>query len=142
MTHWRRSPLRPVGIGLHAKLAKDFIEKKPPRMPATLTDSEYQHMALCVLDHIEALVDRWLDDDVIDIDTNRTGGLLELTFPNRSKIIINTQPPLHEIWMAAQSGGFHYKYSDGDWLNTRDNTGLLGALSACASEQAGISLRF
>lgn len=111
-------------------------------MLATLTDSEYHRMALGTLDHIEAQVDRWLDDNVIDIDTHRTGGLLELTFPNRSKIIINTQPPLHEIWIAAQSGGFHYKHVNGDWLNTRDNTELLDALSVCASEQAGITLRF
>ena len=111
-------------------------------MLATLTDSEYHRLALDTLDHIEAQVDRWLDDNVIDIDTHRTGGLLELTFPNRSKIIINTQPPLHEIWVAARSGGFHYKYANGSWLNTRDSTELLGTLSACASEQAGISLRF
>jgi CyaY protein len=77
-----------------------------------------------------------------DIDFENAGEILELEFANRSKIIINTQPPLHEIWMAAQSGGFHYKYTNGSWLNTRDNTELLGALSACASEQAGISLRF
>jgi CyaY protein len=52
---------------------------------------------MTVFDRIEAQLDRWLDQGVIDIDAHRTGGLLEMTFPNRSKIIINTQPPLQEI---------------------------------------------
>lgn len=107
-----------------------------------LTDSEYHTAAQATLDHIEAQVDRWLEQDLIDIDTHRTGGLLELTFPNRSQIIINTQPPLQELWVAARSGGFHYKHISGEWRNTRDHSPLLEALSACVSEQAGIALVF
>ena len=74
---------------------------------------------------IEATVDRWLQDDVIDIDTQRTGGLLELSFPNGSKIVVNTQPPLQELWLAARGGGFHFKLVDGRWLDTRDGQRVL-----------------
>ena len=81
-------------------------------------------------------------DDVIDIDTHRTGGLLELSFPDGSKIVVNTQPPLHELWMAARSGGFHYKYVQSHWADTRDGRDFFDALSACASEQAGKPFRF
>lgn len=91
-------------------------------MSSNLTDSDYHQLAMTVFDRIEAQLDRWLDQGVIDIDAHRTGGLLEMTFPNRSKIIINTQPPLQEIWLAAQSGGFHYRYTEGRWLNTREPT--------------------
>jgi CyaY protein len=93
------------------------------------------------LSGIEATVDRWLQQDVIDIDTARTGGLLELVFPNGSKIVINTQPPLHEVWMAARRGGYHYKYVEGRWLD-RDGREFFESLSACASEQAGLPLHF
>ena len=55
-----------------------------------------------VLQHIETTADRWLEDDVIDIDVHRTGGLIELSFPGGSKIVINTQPPLHELWLGAE----------------------------------------
>lgn len=109
---------------------------------SALSDVEYHARANAVLARIEATVDGWLQDDVIDIDTNRTGGLLELEFPNRGKIVINTQPPLHEIWMAARRGGYHYRYADGRWLDTRDGSEFFAALSACASEQAGRELRF
>ena len=107
-----------------------------------MTDLEYHDKASVVLARIEACVDAWLQDDVVDIDTQRTGGLLEMSFPNGSKIILNTQPPLHEIWLAARSGGFHYKFADGQWRDTRDGRELLQVLSACASEQAAQLLDF
>ncbi|MEY4754023.1 MAG: iron donor protein CyaY [Pseudomonadota bacterium] len=107
-----------------------------------LSDAEYQRLAHAVLARIEATVDRWLDEDVIDIDTHRTGGLLELSFPDRSKIILNTQPPLQELWLAARAGGFHYRCSGGQWRDTRDGSEFFAALSAQASAQAGQPLRF
>jgi len=107
-----------------------------------MTDLEYHDRTSAVLARVEACVDAWLQDDVVDIDTQRTGGLLEMSFPNGSKIIMNTQPPLHEIWLAARSGGFHYKFVDGAWRDTRDGRELFEALSACASEQAAQALRF
>ena len=107
-----------------------------------MTDLEYHAKTSAVLASIEARVDAWLQDDVVDIDTQRTGGLLEMSFPNGSKIIVNTQPPLHEIWLAARSGGFHYKFDGAAWRDTRDGRELFDALSACASEQAAQALRF
>ena len=110
--------------------------------PTPLTDSEYQRRTSAVLASVEATIDAWLEDDVVDIDAHRTGGLLEMSFPNGSKIILNTQPPLHELWLAARSGGFHYKFIDGAWRDTRQGREFFEALSACASEQAGQTLRF
>ena len=107
-----------------------------------MTDLEYHDKASAVLASIEARVDGWLQDDVVDIDTHRTGGLLEMSFPNGSKIVLNTQPPLHEIWLAARSGGFHDKFVEGAWRDTRDGRELFEVLSACASEQAAKPLRF
>jgi CyaY protein len=107
-----------------------------------LTDAQYHELTSAVLAGIEQTLDRWLQDDVVDIDTHRTGGLLELSFPNGSKIVLNTQPPLHELWMAARAGGYHYKYSDGRWRDTRDGSEFFAELSARASEQAGRRLQF
>jgi CyaY protein len=106
-----------------------------------MTDLEYHDRANAVLAKVEAHVDAWLQDDVVDIDAQRTGGLLELSFPNGSKMVLNTQPPLHEIWLAARSGGYHYKFVDGAWRD-REGRELFEALSSCASEQAAKPLRF
>ena len=108
----------------------------------TLSDRDYQARAAAVLAHVERTVDRWLQEDVIDIDTERTGGLLELVFPDGSRIVLNTQPPLQELWLAARSGGLHFRCVDGRWLDTKEQREFFEALSTCASEQAGKTLRF
>ncbi len=108
----------------------------------TLTDAQYHQLSSALLAAVEAALDDWLQADVIDIDSARTGGMLEMSFPNASKIVINTQPPLHEVWLAARSGGHHFKQRDGRWVDTKDGREFFDALSVCASEQAGLTLRF
>ena len=107
-----------------------------------MTDAEYQQQASAVLANVESTLDRWLQDDVIDIDSQRTGGLLELSFPAGSKIVINLQPPLHEIWLAARQGGYHFKHVDGRWRDTKDGAEFFERLSREASAQAGKALVF
>ena len=107
-----------------------------------LSDADYHRLASQVLASIEATIDRWLDEDVIDIDTQRTGGLLELVFPNGSRIIVNTQPPLHELWLAARDGGFHFRHAGGRWVDTRTGDDFFESLSRHATVQGGHELVF
>ena len=107
-----------------------------------LTGAEYLAKTRTMLDHIEAKIDAWLDSDVIDIDSHRSGGLLELSLPGGSKIILNTQAPLQELWMAARAGGFHFRYVDGLWLDTKTGAEFLSVLAAQASDQGGQRLSF
>ncbi|WP_374567268.1 iron donor protein CyaY [Ideonella sp.] len=110
---------------------------------SAFSDAEYLQRASAALAAIEAQVDRWLDEDLIDIDSHRTGGLLELALPNGSKLIVNTQPPLHEIWLAAKAGGYHFRLQpSGQWLDTRDGVEFFQRLSEQASAQAGKPLTF
>jgi CyaY protein len=111
-------------------------------VPTPLTDAQFHALAGAVLSSVESTVDAWLQDDVVDIDAHRTGGLLELSLPNGSKLILNTQPPLHELWLAARSGGYHFKHVNGQWRDTREGQEFFDLLSRCASEQAGLALTF
>lgn len=106
-----------------------------------MTDLEYSDHAEALLRNVEADCDRINDETDADIDNQRVGGMITLTFANRSQIIINLQKPLHEVWMAARAGGFHYKY-DGLWRNTRDQSEFFADLSRYTSEQAGQTLSF
>ena len=107
-----------------------------------MSDADYQRETGVLLARVETTTDRWLDDDTIDIDTQRTGGLLELAFPGGSKIIINTQPPLQEVWLAARGGGFHYRWVEGAWRDTRDGSEFFSVLSQHASAQGARPLNF
>jgi len=107
----------------------------------SLSDAAYHAKSHELLARIEAQVDAWLDEDVVDIDSHRTGGLLELSLPGNSKIVINTQPPLQEIWLAARSGGYHFKWDGTRWVD-REGQEFCARLSRSASEQAGQALSF
>ncbi|MDR7331055.1 iron donor protein CyaY [Roseateles asaccharophilus] len=107
----------------------------------SLSDADYHAKSHALLARIEEQIDAWLDDDVVDIDTHRTGGLLELSMPGGSKIVINTQPPLQEIWLAARSGGYHFKWDGARWVD-REGQEFLARLSSSASEQSGQALSF
>jgi CyaY protein len=107
-----------------------------------MTDSEYQNLAEALLSSVERGCDRINDESDADLDNQRVGGMVTLTFANRSQIIINLQKPLHEVWMAARSGGFHYKWDGGHWMDTKGHGEFFAHLSHCASEQAGQELIF
>lgn len=103
-----------------------------------MPDSDYLSRAEAVL----AAVERAVDEADADIELERSGNVLTLEFENRTKIIVNLQPPMREIWIAAKAGGFHYRFIDGEWRDTRTGTEFFSALTAYATEQAGEAVRF
>jgi CyaY protein len=106
-----------------------------------MTESEFLGLAEATLDAIEAALDRLNEQDMVDVECKRSGNVLEIEFiDNGSKVIVNSQAPMQELWVAAKSGGYHYKRVGGEWRNTRDNSELFEALSAMVSAQAGSSV--
>ena len=107
-----------------------------------MTDPEFMDRAEIVLKAVEACCDRINDSTDADIDNQRTGGMVTLTFPNRSQIIINLQKPLQEVWLAAKSGGYHYKFDSDQWLDTKGQGEFFASLTRDASAQSGLALEF
>jgi CyaY protein len=103
-----------------------------------MTDSDYLTRAEAVLTAIE----RATDDCDADIELERSGNVLTLEFENKSKIIVNLQPPMQEIWIAAKAGGFHFKFADGRWADTRNGREFFESLSEYATQQAGEPVQF
>ncbi|CAI8694185.1 iron donor protein CyaY [Burkholderia cepacia] len=106
-----------------------------------MSDTEYLTRAEAVLTAVERTVDTANDGDH-DIDLERNGSVLTLTFENGSKIIVNLQPPMKEVWIAAKAGGFHYRFIDGEWRDTRTGTEFYAALTEYATQQAGLPITF
>ncbi len=107
-----------------------------------MTDTEFMDRAEAVLRAIEASCDRINDESDVDIDNQRVGGMVTLVFRDRSQIVVNLQKPLHEIWLAARSGGYHFKFDGRQWMDTKGQGEFFSGLSRYASEQAGAPLRF
>lgn len=64
-------------------------------------------------------------------------GVLEIEFEDGSKMIINRHAAAKEIWVAARSGGHHFRHDGSQWRDTRDGSELFASVSRLASEQAG-----
>ena len=106
-----------------------------------MTDTEYLAHAEALLTTVEAGCDRINDTTDADIDNQRVGGMITITFANRSQIIINLQKPLQEVWMATKAGGFHYKFNS-DWRSTREGSEFFSDLNRYATVQSGMPLVF
>ena len=99
-----------------------------------MTDSEFEALTDAVLERIEQAIEA----SGIDADLqSKADGVLEVEFDNGSKIIINRHGAAREIWVAARSGGFHFRWDGSAWRDTRDGGELFAALSRLASAQGG-----
>jgi CyaY protein len=107
-----------------------------------MTDPEFMDHAEALLQTVEVCCDRMNEMDDVDVDNQRVGSMVTLSFPNRSQIIINLQKPLHEVWIAARSGGYHFRWQDGVWEDTKGQGEFFVTLSKDASAQAGLPLNF
>ncbi len=102
-----------------------------------MNETEFLTLAGAVLDSIESQADDWLSLHDIDVDASRNGNVLTLAFDSGVQVIVNTQAPMKEIWVAAPSGGFHYRYDGQLWQDTRGGPVLGEALSQIVSAAAG-----
>jgi CyaY protein len=102
-----------------------------------MDDKEFNSLAEAVLVRIDAA----LEASGADVDCQlAAGGVLEIEFDDGSKIIVNRHGVAKEIWLAARSGGFHFRWDGAVWRDTRDNAELMEKLSMLASQQAGESI--
>ena len=102
-----------------------------------MNETEFLARIDSILDSIEAQADVWFENLDLDVETRRQGHVLNLVFDNGHQIVINSQGPLQEIWVAARSGGFHYRFDVENWKDTRAGPDLHDALSRLCSEAAG-----
>ncbi len=85
-------------------------------------------------------IEEAIDDSGAEIDYDNVADILTLEFSNGSRIIINKQAPLSQIWVAAKSGGYHFDYDESTrlWcLNGDPDKNLFSQLSLYCTQQAG-----
>jgi len=98
-----------------------------------MTETDFLALAEEALAAIESAV----ESAGADIDSTRTGNVLTLEVADGSKIVINSQAPMQQIWVAARSGGFHFGRAGEQWRDTRDGSELFAVLSRIVSAQGG-----
>jgi CyaY protein len=102
-----------------------------------MEEHEFNALADAMLRRIEDAIEACGAD--VDLEV-KTGGVLEVEFADGSKVIINRHTAAREIWLAARSGGYHFRPAEDRWVGTRDGEELLAALGRCLSEQSGVAV--
>ena len=99
-----------------------------------MTESEFEALA----EEAIAALERALEASALDVDLETKGsGVLEVEFADGGKIVINRHTAAREVWVAARSGGFHFRYDGSRWRDSRDGSELFAALSRLCSAQSG-----
>ena len=104
-------------------------------MPGIMTESEFHRAVDAVLARVEASVE---NEEGLDVDLE--SGILTVTCPDDTRVIVNRQTPNREIWVAARSGGFHFTWRDGEWRDTRSGDELFASLARIIAAQAGVNV--
>ena len=99
-----------------------------------MDDSEFNRLADTALKQIETA----LEKSGADLDFSMvSSGVLEIELNDGSKIIVNRHSAAQEVWVAARSGGFHFRWDGQAWRDSRDSSELMSALSALITRQSG-----
>lgn len=98
-----------------------------------MTETEFLQRA----DDVLGAIERAVDATGADLECSRSGNVLTLELGDGSKVIVNSQAPMQQMWVAGRNGAFHYAWRDAGWYDTRDGSELFAALSRLVSAQGG-----
>ena len=102
-----------------------------------MNDSEFTNLVKTAFSRIQ----EGLEEADLDFE-EPADGIIEIEFEDGSKMVINRHNVAREIWVAARSGGFHFRHDGIDWHDTRDNTELFAKLAELIDSQGGIKVNF
>ena len=130
-------PFCPQPASAHASSTAVAAEARARIIPGIMNESDFHGAVDAVLRRIESAVEA---NDALDVDLE--SGILTITCPDDTRIIVNRQTPNREIWVAARSGGFHFTLREGAWRDTRSGDELFASLARIVESQAGERIDF
>lgn len=102
-----------------------------------MNDSEFIQLAETAFSRME----QGLEDADLDFE-QPADGILEIEFDGGGKMVVNRHNVAREIWVAARSGGFHFRHDGANWLDTRDGAELFAKLAMLIAAQGGGEVSF
>jgi CyaY protein len=98
-----------------------------------MKDADYHEL----IDTLFISIEEALDICEVDIDYEGAGGIMTLTMLNHTKIILNKQPPLQQLWVATKFNGHHFNYTNDVWIDERTGAEFFAFFDEAISKQAG-----
>lgn len=109
-----------------------------------MTDAEFLELYRQTLKSLEECVETAINEEDRDIDYESANDMLTLSFSNKSVAIISRQTAIHQLWLAARSGGFHFEYDParGTWVCTTTKRTLADMLEDICRSQGTVEMSF
>jgi CyaY protein len=92
---------------------------------------------IALTDRILDTIGAALDAAETDLDWSENDGVLTIECSDGSRVIVNRHVPNRELWVAAKSGGFHFRAEGGAWRDTKSGDELGAALEQVLHAQGG-----
>jgi CyaY protein len=102
-----------------------------------MNESDFHRAVDAVLARIERAAEA-----AESLDSDLESGILTLECADGSRVIVNRQTPNREIWVAARSGGFHFRFDGAAWRDTRSGEELFASLARILASQGGENVAF
>lgn len=96
--------------------------------------NETEFLAAAELE-LEKLADKL--ESAFDVDCTISGNVLTVELDSGAQVVVNTQTPMKEIWLASHLGGLHFALTDGRWTSTRTGETLLAAAERAVKSLGG-----
>jgi len=99
-----------------------------------MNETEFITISSALLENLASAIDQ----AELDCDCSFKGeGILEIEFDGGAKLIVNRNTPVREIWLAAPTGGYHFRLDGERWIDTRDGVSIGVRVSHLIKEQVG-----
>ena len=96
---------------------------------------------IALTDRVLETIGTALDAADNDLDWSENDGVLTIECADGSRVIVNRHLPNRELWVAARSGGFHFRAEGGAWRDTRSGEELATALERLLRSQGDAVVR-
>jgi CyaY protein len=95
-------------------------------------DKRYEQL---VVDAFRHVLDLFQDVDPDDADVEPSGDVIRIALRDGGRVVLNTQRPVHQLWLAGGQRAWHFSYDDvtGGWLDDKGRGELFAILRELTS---------
>lgn len=105
----------------------------------TLDETSFRALAGAVIDRVRAVVDAE-DPDLVEAVLE--AGVLKVQFASGPPFVLNLQPPIRELWLAADRAAWHFRWDGARWLDKKHGGELYATLKELCAGKVGKELPF
>jgi CyaY protein len=110
----------------------------------------YSHAAMEERDFEKKAAETWkrvldlfenIESDEADVEEG--GDVIRIDYKNGSRVVLNTQRPARQLWLAGGSQAWHFSFDaeHGTWLDDKGRGELFAILSTLTEQAIGLTLR-